>query len=134
MIGIINASPLIYLGKIGALKLLPKLFSQIYTTIIVKEEVIAKKNTPEYHVLAEAFIDWLKIKEPLDQNLKSKLSSMQIHPGEASIIALGLELKEKAKKNVVIIDDLTTREIGILWPVLFKIYSFFKVSTWVMDF
>jgi len=30
MIAIINASPLIYLGKIGAITLLPKLFSIYY--------------------------------------------------------------------------------------------------------
>jgi predicted nucleic acid-binding protein len=57
MIAIINASPLIYLGKIGALSLLPKLFSSCFTTNIVKYEVLNQKDAPEYIVLIESFSD-----------------------------------------------------------------------------
>ena len=112
MIAIINASPLIYLGKIGALILLPKLFSRCYTTLMVKEEVLSQKKAPEYLLLEEIFSDWLIIKEPGNQNLRKRLEEMQIHPGEASIIALGKELQEKAEENVIIIDDLAAREIA----------------------
>lgn len=112
MIAIINASPLIYLGKIGALTLVPKLFSHCYTTLLVKEAILRKENTPEYPILEEVFSDWLKIKEPKNQNLRKRLEEMQIHPGEASIIALGKELQDKVKENVIIIDDLAAREIA----------------------
>ena len=47
MIGITNASPLIYLGKIGALDILSKIFSDLYTTEIVMKEVTQKENAPE---------------------------------------------------------------------------------------
>ncbi len=112
MIAIINASPLIYLGKIGALKLLPKLFSRCYTTTWVKKEVLSQKSAPEYPVLEESFSEWLTIKEPSDQKLMIRLKDLQIHSGEASIIALGKELQDKDEESVLIIDDLTAREIA----------------------
>lgn len=112
MIAIINASPLIFLGKIGAIKLIPKLFSQIFTTSTVKNEVLSKKTEPEYIVLEKCFSDWLKIKEPKNQQFIKRLEELQIHSGEASIIALGKELQDQSKENVIIIDDLTAREIA----------------------
>ena len=112
MIAIINASPLIYLGQIGALILLPKLFTQCYTTNLVKNEVLSQKNAPEYTILEESFSEWLTIKEPSNQKLMKKLEELQIHPGEASIIALGKELQDKAEENILIIDDFTAREIA----------------------
>ena len=55
MIAIINASPLIYLGQIGALSSLPKLFSECYTTSFVKNEILSQKNVPEHPILEESF-------------------------------------------------------------------------------
>jgi len=55
LIGIINASPLIYLGKIGLIGLLPQLFDEIWTSIDVKEEVLRLKSSPEIPILEEAF-------------------------------------------------------------------------------
>lgn len=112
MIAIINASPLIYLGKIGALSLLPKLFSRCFTTILVKNEVLSQKKAIEYILLQESFSDWLTIKEPINQTFIKKLEELQIHPGEASIIALAKELHDSGEKNILIIDDLTAREIA----------------------
>ncbi len=112
MIAVINASPLIYLGKIGALPLVPKLFSNCYTTLLVKDEVLSKKGAPEYHILEDAFSDWLEIKKLQNPDLMNRLEVMQIHLGEASIIALGKELKDYNRENVVIIDDLAAREIA----------------------
>jgi len=112
MIAIINASPLIYLGKIGALPLLPKLFSNCYTTSIVKKEVLNQKTAPEYSILERSFSEWLIIKEPTNQKFIEKLEKLQIHPGEATILALGKEIKEKTEEHVLIIDDLIAREIA----------------------
>ncbi len=69
MIGIINASPLIYLSKIGAILLLPKLFTKCYTTLIVKQEVLTDESMPEFSVLKELFSEWLSLKEPTNQQL-----------------------------------------------------------------
>jgi len=112
MIAIINASPLIFLGKIGAIKLIPKLFSQCFTTSTIKNEVLRNKTDPEYPVLEKCFSDWLTIKEPKNQRFIKRLVDLQIHLGEASIIALGKEFQEQSKENVIIIDDLTAREIA----------------------
>ena len=112
MIAIINASPLIYLGKLGALYVLPKLYSKCFTTSKVKDEVLYKKNVPEYPILDESFSDWLNIKQPKDQSFQRRLEEMQIHPGEASIIALGKELEKNQKESIIIIDDFAAREIA----------------------
>ncbi|KKK43351.1 hypothetical protein LCGC14_0828800 [marine sediment metagenome] len=112
MIGIINASPLIYLGKIGAIFLLPKLFTECFTTLIVKKEVLKDDKTPEFSVLDEFFSNWLSLKEPTNQQLVKKLKELNIHVGEASIIALAKELQDKSNENVIIIDDLAARDVA----------------------
>jgi len=112
MIGIINASPLIYLGKIGALSLVPKLFTECYTTLIVKKEVLSDDNAPEFSVLKECFSNWLSLKEPTNQQLVDRLKELHIHTGEASVIALAKELQDNTDEIVMIIDDLAAREIA----------------------
>lgn len=112
MIGIINASPLIYLGKIGALSLVPKLFTECYTTLIVKKEVLSDDNVPEFSVLKECFSNWLSLKEPTNQQLVDRLKELHIHTGEASVIALAKELQDKTNEIVMIIDDFAAREIA----------------------
>lgn len=115
MIGIINASPLIYLGKIGALQLLPKLFMECYTTLIVKREVLRSEssmNTPEFSVLEESFSNWLSLKESTNQQLVERLKELNIHVGEASVIALAKELQDNSDEDIIIIDDLAAREIA----------------------
>ena len=112
MIGIINASPLIYLGKIGALSLLSKLFTECYTTLIVKKEVLRDDNEPEYSVLKECFSNWLSLKEPTNLKLVDRLKELHIHSGEASIIALAKELQDNSDEIVMIIDDCAAREIA----------------------
>ena len=112
MIGIINASPLIYLGKIGALSLLLKLFSECYTTLIVKKEVLSNDNAPEFSVLKECFSNWLSLKEPTNQQLVKRLKELHIHSGEASVIALAKEFQNNIGESVIIIDDLAAREIA----------------------
>jgi len=112
MIGIINSSPLIYLGKIGALPFLPKLFTECYTTLIVKEEVLSDEKAPEFSVLKESFSSWLSLKEPTNQQLVDRLKELNIHTGEASVIALAKELQDNCDESVMIIDDLAAREIA----------------------
>ena len=112
MIGVINASPLIYLGKLGALSLVPKLFDQIFTTTIVKREVLRYEHAPEQLVLEEAFESWLEIADPQNNFLMKKLQGLQIHQGEASILTLAKELITERKDAIGIIDDLAAREVA----------------------
>jgi hypothetical protein len=112
MIGIINASPLIYLGKIGALYLVPKLFTKCYTTSLVRNEVLGEENTPEFSILDASFSDWLSLMEPTNIQLIKRLEQFGIHNGEATVIALAKELQDKKSESVVIIDDLAARGIA----------------------
>jgi len=111
MIAIINASPLIYLSKIGVIELLPQLFVRIITTAAVKREVLQEKTAPEHTILTEVFDKWLEI-EAVEEKIVEKLTKLQIHRAEAEVLALGRELLRKEKTSVVVIDDLLAREIA----------------------
>ena len=112
MIGIINASPLLYLSQIGALYLIPKLFTKCYTTLIVKKEVLSDDNVVEFSVLKECFSSWLSLKEPINRKLVDRLEELHIHAGEALVLALAKELQDKSDESIIIIDDLAAREIA----------------------
>lgn len=112
MIAIINASPLIYLGKLGVITNLPRLFSQIYTTPMVKNEVLRKEEAPEKVVLSQAFQSWLIVQEvPSQSALYESLLQMNLHQGEVEIISLAKELqKGDPPHSIVILDDLDARD------------------------
>jgi hypothetical protein len=112
LIGLTNASPLIYLGKIGALHLLPQLFDEIWTTSLVSQEVLGRDYALEKVILDEAFNTWLQVRDPRDEKLVLKLQDLQIHPGEASLIALGKEISEETASSIVIIDDRAARDVA----------------------
>ncbi|MHA1785808.1 MAG: DUF3368 domain-containing protein [Candidatus Helarchaeota archaeon] len=112
MIAVINASPLIYLGKLGILDLIQNLFSEILTSDVVRKEVLTSKNAPEIPILKNAFSSYLKIINVKDQGLLNRLQDLNIHVGEATVIVIATELKQTSKEPVVIIDDLTAREIA----------------------
>lgn len=112
MIGVVNASPLIYLGKIGRLNILPKIFSEVWTSKEVKLEVLSKDLAPEIPLIEQAFNTWLKLYKIKNDSLKINLLKLNIHLGEASIIASAYELKQIKKEAIAIIDDLTAREIA----------------------
>ena len=112
MIGIINASPLIYLSKIGALSLILKLFTECYTTLIIKKEVLSDDNVAEFTVLKDSFSSWLLLKEPINRQLVDRLEELHIHTGEASVLALAKELQDNTGESIIIIDDLAAREIA----------------------
>lgn len=111
-IGITNASPLIYLGKLSKLEILKSIFTEVFTTEEVKKEVLKLESAPEHVVLTEAFKTWLKTRKPQNQPLITQLEKLQIHKGEASILVLAKETQSQNENNVVIIDDLAARDIA----------------------
>lgn len=96
----------------GAIKLLPKMFTKIITTATVKTEVLQQEKVPEHIVLKESFDSWLEVEQPRKKQLIKRLLDLQIHQGEAEVIALAREIEEVEKKSVIIIDDLHAREIA----------------------
>lgn len=126
---IINATPLIHLGKLGKLNLLTQLYSNIITTREVKNEVLTK-NYPEYSVLKMAFDNWIMIQDANDKTVMDNLIlSQQIDLGEASVIALALEQENDV---LLLLDDLIARSVakslgikisGTLGIILEALYS-----------
>ncbi len=98
-----------YLGKLGLLAHLPKLYEKIITCNDVKNELMEDHSAPEHAALDIAFSSWLSIEEPVDSVFKCKLLELNIHVGEAGVIALARESKFQ---NVLIIDDLNARDIS----------------------
>ena len=111
MIAVINASPLIYLGKLGLLNYLPRLFSRVITSEIVKNEVL-DSSTPEFIALDDAFSNWLETMEIKDSSMIDKLVAAQIHEGEASIILIANHFRNIKKEPVLVIDDLAARDLA----------------------
>lgn len=109
-IGIVNSSPLIYLGKLGLLDLLNKFFPKVITVQTVKEEVLDEAS-PEYPALQNAFSDWLAVSDDVETSLSVNLKEMGLHQGEVDVISLALRQKEEHNNVVVIIDDLAAREV-----------------------
>ncbi|HUT81269.1 MAG TPA: DUF3368 domain-containing protein [Candidatus Bathyarchaeia archaeon] len=99
-----NATPLIYLAKIGKLFLLKKIFGTVLIPEEVRMEVIDKgKQLGE----ADAYIveqgieeGWIKV-----EKVKNYSLPMMLHAGEEAVIALAKEMKIKE----VIIDEVTAR-------------------------
>jgi predicted nucleic acid-binding protein len=88
-----DTSCLILLNKIGEIELLRQLVNEVYVTPIIKNE------------FGEDLPDWIQIRAPKDNNYQAILE-MDLDPGEASAIALSLEMEN----SILIIDDLKGRK------------------------
>ena len=85
---------IILFENIGALNLLKKLFNEI---------LITKEVATEYGM---ELPDWIKIKSP-SEKIFQEISKMNLDKGEASAIALALDIEN----SILIIDDLKGRKI-----------------------
>ena len=99
-----NATPLIYLAKIGKTDLLRKVFEEVYIPEQVKIEVVDKGKQlgeKDAYIIEKAIKDgWLKVS-------KTKILTMPIklEPGEAAVLSLAKKLGAKE----VLIDELPAR-------------------------
>jgi predicted nucleic acid-binding protein len=92
---IADTSCLIILNKIGKLELL----RQLYNTTTITQDILQ-----EY---GEELPDWIEIHQATDQ-YRQQLLEMQIDKGEASAIALALEMVN----STLIIDDWKARKLA----------------------
>jgi len=100
-----DATPLIYLARIGRIQLLKNLFQQIQVPEEVKVEVIDRgkeKNYSDAHVIEEAFDDgWVTIGNLTRNNEKRARILMEatgIDLGEAQAILL---TRQKAEESIL---------------------------------
>ncbi len=111
MIAIVNSSPLIYLGKLGLLNLLQRLFDQVMTVEVVKQEVL-DATTAEYPTLIDAFSNWLEVSDVEESHLSLRLREMMLHKGEVEALVLAYQVNKQRKESVIIIDDLAARDVA----------------------
>jgi len=104
---VLNASPLIYLGKKRKTSLLRLVFEKILVPIEVKKEIMKLYESPEATQLRDAIQEgWVEVGRP-SENKKRQISKLfgEIDEGEAAVIALALE----GHGESVIIDDTEAR-------------------------
>jgi len=98
-----NASPLIYLAKVGKLELL-KIFGEIYIPEEVKVEVVDRDKAlgkQDSYMVEKAIKEgWIKVlkTEPVDIPIK-------LHPGEIAVLSLAKKLEVKG----VLVDEKPAR-------------------------
>ncbi|CAK0750521.1 DNA-binding protein [Gammaproteobacteria bacterium] len=102
---IIDASPLIFLGRAGYLELLCDIAVRYLVPETVMEEIQRRGQTDET-VRAVAKASWIEIiPAPI---IPETVLAWSLGPGESTVLALAIALREKS--TVVVIDDLAARQ------------------------
>ncbi len=81
---VVNASPLIFLGKIGALPLLEQLADEIVMPFSVHREILAKTKSPS-SAPPVVLPDWLIRQDDLP--LPSEIAGWDLGAGESQVLA-----------------------------------------------
>ena len=97
-----NTSPLLYLYKIGAINLLPKMFEEVWTAESVKNELLTGRSKG-YDVPNPADYPWLNIVNP--KSMPSEWLALDLGAGELGAMALALENPDR----IVLLDDMLAR-------------------------
>lgn len=105
MSGIVsNATPLIYLAKIGRIDLLKKVFGEVFIPEEVKIEVVDKGKQlgeKDPYIIERAITDgWLKV-----LNTQLVEVPIKLEPGELAVLSLAKNLRLKE----VLIDEVSAR-------------------------
>ncbi len=107
-----NATPLIYLAKVGMLHVLKIVFSHICIVREVFQEVCEVIKTPDGLLVSEAVKSgWIEVK-PQKKSAKKLAKHAGIHVGEASSIVLA-----KSLNALLIIDDKMGRTVAEMMGV-----------------
>jgi predicted nucleic acid-binding protein len=97
-----NTSPLLYLYRIGAIDLLPKMFDDVWTAESVNNELLAGRNKG-YDVPNPADYPWLQVVNP--KSMPSEWLALDLGAGELGAMALALENPDR----IVLLDDMLAR-------------------------
>lgn len=107
---VINASPIILLGKIGKLELLTMPGRKSITPIRVVEEV-KRKKTPEALALENALDNWLNTFDDVpDALMISSIIGEDITRGEVDVIAKARQLSGEGYDVIAVLDDKPARQ------------------------
>ena len=106
MIIVSDTSAISSLLIIDKLQLLPQIFGQIIIPLSVQKELLAL-NKFGFDTTPIVQSDWIKIQDPLNQELVSQLE-LELDKGESSAIALAIELNA----HNLIIDETKGRKIA----------------------
>ncbi|MFQ5712147.1 MAG: hypothetical protein ACE5GD_10285, partial [Candidatus Geothermarchaeales archaeon] len=88
-----NASPLIWLAKIGRLKLLKTLFTDLIVPRRVFEEAVSEKKSADSILIDKAIKNgWIKVSEKRIEEATPLTKVSGIHTGEAEAILLAQKL------------------------------------------
>ncbi|MFQ5758239.1 MAG: DUF3368 domain-containing protein [Candidatus Bathyarchaeia archaeon] len=114
---ILNATPIIYLCKIGLSKIFKEFSEEKYTTPKVVEEVVDKGKilgAPDAFIADELIQQsTIKVRAPKNVDFINKLSRIpDLHPAEIQVLALAKELK-----GIAIIDESIAREIARIYSI-----------------
>ncbi|MEW6716379.1 MAG: DUF3368 domain-containing protein [Chloroflexota bacterium] len=97
-----NTSPLLYLYRIGAIELLPKLFDEVWTPDTIRDELVTGRNKG-YDVPNPTDYQWLRVVNP--QSMPSEWLVLDLGAGEVAAMSLALENRE----HVFLLDDMLAR-------------------------
>lgn len=95
---ITNTSPLLYLGRIGALNWLPEIFGSVWVPSAVVEE-LDEGRARGFDVAVTTGLEWLETVDA--KSTPSEWLSLDLGAGELAAMALALENPER----VVLLDD-----------------------------
>lgn len=104
---VLNASPLIYLGKKRRTSLLRLVFERVLVPVEVEKEIMKLDDSPEAIQLRDAIQEgWIEVERP-SENKKKQIAKLfgEIDEGEAAVIALAVE----GHGENVVIDDAEAR-------------------------
>nr|MDO8075441.1 DUF3368 domain-containing protein [Candidatus Freyarchaeota archaeon] len=104
---VLNATPLVYLGKKRKTDLLRLVFEKIIIPPEVEEEVMSFSESPEAVQLRDAINEGWIVVETASEEKAAKIARLfpEIDKGEAAVIALAIERQVKS----AIIDDAEAR-------------------------
>ncbi|MCK4928428.1 MAG: hypothetical protein KAR76_01715 [Methanosarcinales archaeon] len=106
---VINASPIILLGKIGKLELLALSGRKSITPGRVVKEVM-QKHSPEALALEYALNNWLEAFDDVSNALTiSSIIGEDVKRGEVDVIAKAYQLLDEKHDVIAVLDDRTAR-------------------------
>jgi len=110
-----DATPLIYMARLGKLHLLKSIFNQVQIPLEVKVETVDRgktKGCPDAYVIEQALNDgWLILSPLTPENTKKSEALAQmtgIDIGEAQVMILAKQKNEK----LVLIDQSNARQVA----------------------